>query len=225
MLRLAISLVLGGTLLAQRPVSELRREALSMTPPVEHGEFLPPDLVEIAKLDSSIRLDVRYAGTNNFLGVPVYEEARAFLQRPAAEALVRAHLALKQYGYGIVVHDAYRPWWVTWVFWEATPADKKGFVADPRKGSKHNRGCAADISLYDLKTGRIVEMPSDYDEMTERSYPDYSGGTKEQRGLRELLRDAMETEGFMVYEYEWWHYDYKDWRMYPIGNASFNLLK
>ncbi len=178
-------------------------------------------LVELTKLDPTIKLDIRYATANNFLGRPVYTEARAFLQRPAADALLRAHQSLRQYGYGLLIHDGYRPWSVTKLFWDATPADKKVFVADPAKGSRHNRGCAVDLTLYDLKTGKPFQMPSEYDEMSERSYPDYPGGTAESRRLRNLLRDAMEHEGFMVYEYEWWHFDYKDWRLYPIADTPF----
>jgi zinc D-Ala-D-Ala dipeptidase len=185
-------------------------------PPQETGPFRPPALVELRKLDRTLKLDVRYATAHNFLGRPVYTEARAFLQKPAADALVRVSKQLRKQGYGLVVFDGYRPWSVTKIFWDATPADKKEFVADPAKGSRHNRGCAVDLTLYDLKTGREVEMPSDYDEMTERAYANYPGGTAEQRRLRELLRAAMEAEGFAVYAQEWWHYDYKDWRAYAI---------
>ncbi len=207
-----------------RPVAELRREATKQTPPQENGDFLPTDLVSVATLDKSIRLDIRYAGTDNFLSAPVYESAEAYLQRPAAEALVRAHKRLRAAGYGILIHDAYRPWRVTWIFWEATPVDKRDFVANPAQGSRHNRGCAADVTLYELSSGKAVEMPSLYDEMSERAYPDYPGGTERQRQLRGLLRDAMEKEGFMVYAYEWWHFDYKDWRRYRIGNQTFVQL-
>ncbi|QOY87157.1 M15 family metallopeptidase [Paludibaculum fermentans] len=207
-----------------RPVAELREQALRLQPRAETGDFLETDLAELTALDPGIRLDIRYAGTRNFLGTPVYTQARAFLQRPAAEALVRAHRRLNQAGYGILVHDGYRPWWVTWVFWEATPPAQHDFVADPAKGSRHNRGCAADITLYDLKSGAAVEMPSLYDEMSERAYPDYPGGTAEQRKLRGLLRDAMEKEGFQVYEYEWWHFDYKDWRRYRVANVNFEAI-
>jgi D-alanyl-D-alanine dipeptidase len=208
-----------------RPVAQLRVEALKQTPPAESGPFRPHSLVNVAALDPTIRLDIRYAGTNNFLSSPVYESARAYLQRPAAEALIRAHNRLKQSGYGIVIHDTYRPWFVTWIFWEATPPQLKDFVANPARGSKHNRGCAADVTLYDLKTNSPVEMTSLYDEMSERAYPDYPGGTPLQRQLRDLLRTAMESEGFTVYEYEWWHFDYKDWRHYPIGNQTFEQLE
>jgi D-alanyl-D-alanine dipeptidase len=207
-----------------RPVAELRAQALRLQPRAETGDFLATDLAELTALDPTIHLDIRYASTRNFLGTPVYTQARAFLQRPAAEALVRAHRRLNQAGYGILVHDGYRPWWVTWVFWEATPPAQHDFVADPAKGSRHNRGCAADITLYDLKSGAAVEMPSLYDEMSERAHPDYPGGTAEQRKLRGLLRDAMEKEGFQVYEYEWWHFDYKDWRRYRVANVNFEAI-
>jgi D-alanyl-D-alanine dipeptidase len=205
----------------RRPVAELRLEALSASPPREAGPFRPVDLVELTSLDPTLWLDVRYATSDNFLSTPVYEEARAFLQRPAAEALVRAHRSLKGSGHGLLIHDAYRPWWVTKLFWEATPVDKRAFVADPAKGSRHNRGCAVDLTLYRLSDGRAVEMPSLYDEMTGRASPGYSGGPPEPRRLRDLLRSAMEREGFTVYETEWWHFDYRGWRDYPILNLSF----
>ena len=182
------------------------------------------DLVEILSIDPTIHLDIRYATPKNFTGKAVYAEARAFLQRPAAEALARANAALKEKGYGLLVFDGYRPWRVTKMFWDITPPEKHTFVADPSKGSKHNRGCAVDLSLYDLKTGAPVEMPSDYDEMSDRAYPTYAGGSKEQRDRRDLLREAMEQAGFFVYAYEWWHFDFKDWLEYPIMDTPFSEL-
>lgn len=207
-----------------RPVEELRKEALAAQPPRETGHFRKPDLVELVKLDPTIKLDIRYATTNNFLSTPMYSQARAFMQRPAAEALVRANHELKKQGYGLLIHDAYRPWYVTKMFWEATPDDKKIFVADPKEGSKHNRGCAVDLTLYDLKTGKAVQMPSGYDEMSERAYADYKGGTAEQRERRSILRRAMEKEDFTVYPQEWWHFDYKDWKEYPVMNVKFEEI-
>jgi zinc D-Ala-D-Ala dipeptidase len=181
--------------------------------------------VELVKLDPTIHLDIRYASSNNFMGTPFYSEARAFLQRPAAEAVVRASAELKHEGYGLLVHDAYRPWYVTKMFWDGTPDDKKIFVADPKTGSNHNRGCAVDITLYDLTTGKEVRMPSGYDEMSKRAYADYAGGTAEERRLRGILRTAMEKQGFQVYPYEWWHFDYKDWKEYPLMNIRFEELR
>jgi CubicO group peptidase (beta-lactamase class C family)/D-alanyl-D-alanine dipeptidase len=202
----------------------LQSHALTDHPPAETGDFRRPDLVELSTLDATIKLDIRYASTNNFLSTPVYSQARAFLQRPAAEALLRAHQKLKQMGFGLLIHDAYRPWYVTKLFWDATPEDKRIFVADPSQGSRHNRGCAVDLSLYDLASRKPIEMVGVYDEMSERSYPGYPGGTSLERWHREVLRQAMEDEGFDVYEVEWWHFDYQDWRKYPILNIAFEHL-
>jgi len=207
-----------------RSIEELRKEAMLASPPKEERAFRKSELVELSTLDSSIRLDIRYATANNFLGTPVYTQPRAFLQRPAAEAMHRAMQALKAYGYGLLIHDGYRPWYVTKIFWDATPPEGKIFVADPSQGSRHNRGCAVDLTLYDLKTGKPVEMPGTYDEMSPRSFPNYPGGTSLQRWTRDLLRHAMESEGFTVFETEWWHFDYKDWREYPLLNISFEKL-
>lgn len=203
----------------------LRAQALRAAPPLEQGEFRADDLVEPGTLDPTVQLDVRYATDRNFLGWPAYPEARVFLQRPAAEAVVQAHRALQGHGYGLVLLDGYRPWYVTRIFWDATPPERRGFVADPSQGSRHNRGCAVDVTLYELATGREVRMPSAYDEFSERSRPDYAGGRPEQRAARDRLRQAMEAAGFAVHPDEWWHYDYRDWPHYRIGNAAFKDLR
>ena len=207
-----------------RSLKEIRAAALAATPPEEQGSFRKNDLVELARLDPAIRLDIRYATTNNFLGSAVYTQARAFLQRPAADALLRALRRLQPLGYGLLIHDGYRPWSVTKIFWDATPESGKIFVADPALGSRHNRGCAVDLTLYDLKTNEPVEMTGLFDEMSPRSFPDYSGGTSLQRWHRDLLGWAMEAEGFTVFEAEWWHFDYKDWREYALTNIPFEKL-
>jgi zinc D-Ala-D-Ala dipeptidase len=191
-------------------------------PPHEIGEFLKPDLVELVALDPTIHLDIRYATASNLVGRPVYPEARAFLQRPAAEALVRINAAVRKLGYGLLVFDGYRPWSVTKVFWDVTPPDKREFVADPAKGSKHNRGCAVDLSLYSLSDGRELKMPSAYDEMSPRAYPGYTGGSDAERRARDVLRRSMEAEGFTVEPNEWWHFNYRDWARYPILNLQFS---
>ncbi len=179
------------------------------------------DLVELTTLDKTIKLDIRYATPNNFVGKAVYPEARAFLQRPAAEALLRVHKKLEKQGLGLVIFDGYRPWAITKLFWEVTTPEQRKFVADPSKGSKHNRGCAVDLSIYDLKTGELLDMPSGYDEFTERASPDYAGGTEKQRQNRDMLRRLMEAEGFTVNPNEWWHFDYKNWQDYAIYDISF----
>ncbi|MFL5476526.1 MAG: serine hydrolase [Gemmatimonadales bacterium] len=207
-----------------KPVADLRTEALAASPPEETGDFRPTDLVELRSLDSTIAYDIRYATSNNFMGAPFYTSAHAYMQRPAAEAVVRAARRLQPLGYGLLVHDSYRPWYVTKMFWDGTPVDKHLFVANPADGSRHNRGCAVDITLYDLKTGKAIRMTGGYDEMSDRSYPLYPGGTSLQRWHRDLLRHAMEAEGFRVYEAEWWHFDYQDWRRYRIQNLTFEQL-
>jgi D-alanyl-D-alanine dipeptidase len=113
---------------------------------------------------------------------------------------------------------------VTRLFWDATPADKHAYVADPATGSRHNRGCVVDLTLYDLRSGRAVEMPSRYDEMSERASPDYDDGDAAALARRDLLRRRMEAEGFSVFETEWWHFDFRDWRSYAIQNVRFEAI-
>ena len=211
--RLVFALV---CLLAASPLAAQDR------PPRDPKATRQADLVELVTLDAGITLDIRYAKSNNFLGKPVYPEARAFLQRPAAEALLRAHKALARHGYGLLIHDGYRPWAITKLFWDMTAGTPmQEFVADPKSGSKHNRGCAVDLTMYDLATGEAVVMPGEYDEASLRSYPDYKGGPPEARARRDLLRAAMEAEGFTVEPNEWWHFNYKDWTLYPVLDISF----
>lgn len=209
---------------SQLPLSMLKQMA-AVEPPAEKGVFLQPDLVEIVTLDSTIKLDIRYATDNNFMGMALYDEPRAFLQRPAAEALVRVHQKLANYNYGLIIHDAYRPWYVTKIFWDATPDHQKQFVANPAKGSRHNRGGAVDVALYDRKTGQPIAMISGYDEFSPRAYADYLGGTSLERWQRDLLRTMLEEEGFTVCPEEWWHFDYHEWNRYPILNLPFNGIR
>jgi serine beta-lactamase-like protein LACTB len=205
-----------------RPVAALREEAARLQPPAPPAGLRASELVELKDIDAGVRSELRYATDNNFLGTPLYPPtAKALMQRPAAAALSRVQKALAPLGYGLLVYDAYRPWAVTKVFWEATPPAQRGFVANPASGSKHNRGCAVDLTLCDLATGKPVEMVSGYDEFSDRAYPDYPGGTSRQRWHRDLLRRTMEAEGFTVDPGEWWHFDYQDWRLYPVLNQGF----
>jgi len=204
--------------------ARLRRTALAAKPPVEAAPARIFDLVDLATVDPKIKFDIRYAGSDNLIGLPLYERPAAFLQRPAAEAIGRVEHALASKGYGLLVYDGYRPWFVTKMFWDATPATAHVFVADPSQGSRHNRGCAVDLTLYDLRSGEAVEMTGRYDEMSRRSYVDYPGGTSRQRWLRELLQREMQAQGFAPYAEEWWHFDYKDWSQYAIGTATFSEL-
>ncbi len=194
-------------------------------PPEEPGhQFRRNDLVEVRTLDSTIRIDVRYATTNNFMHRPIYEEARVLLQRPAAEALIRVNRNLRRLGFGLLLFDGYRPWSVTKQFWDETSPAQHRFVADPEKGSNHNRGCAVDLSLVDLHTGREIRMPSPYDDFTPRAYSGFRGGTSSERRMRDLLRREMEHAGFRVNKYEWWHFDYHDWKAYRVLDIPFDKL-
>ena len=178
------------------------------------------DLVELVALDATIVLDIKYARTDNFMGRVLYPSAHAMLQRPAAEALVRVHAALRSQGLGLIVYDAYRPAAVTRAMWDETPEAQRIFVADPAVGSKHNRGCAVDVTLCS-STGVALPMPSAFDEFTERAFADFEGGTAEERSNRAMLRGAMEREGFSVNPKEWWHFDYYLWPEYPVLDVPF----
>lgn len=196
--------------------------AYSQTSPPKEANKREADLIELIKLDKTIKLDIRYATTDNFVGRAVYPEARAFLQRPAGEALLKVHKWLNKQGLGVVIYDGYRPWSITKLFWEVVSDDKRTFVADPAKGSKHNRGCAVDLAIYDLKTGKAVPMPSAYDEFTERASPNYAGGTDEERQNRDKLIQLMHAHGFTVNANEWWHFDYNAWQDYAIYDIPFS---
>ncbi len=181
------------------------------------------DLVDLAVLDPRLRIDLRYATPHNFTGETVYSNARALMQRPAAMALERAAARAREAGYGFVILDAYRPWSVTRKFWDEFPMHR-AYLADPLEGSRHNRGCAVDLTLFELATGREVPMPSAYDDFSERAHPAWTGGTESERASRDRLRAIMEAEGFTVYENEWWHFDYKGWREYPVLDVKFDSI-
>jgi len=180
------------------------------------------ELVDLATAAPGVALDLRYATPENFMDRALYPVSRALLRRPAAEALAAAQRELAAEGLGLKVWDAYRPYAVTVSMWEAIR--DPDYVADPAKGSRHNRGCAVDLTLCDLATGTPVRMPSGYDEFSTRANPWYPGGTSEERWLRDLLRRVMEAEGFTVYEHEWWHFDFGEWREYPVMNRRFEEI-
>jgi D-alanyl-D-alanine dipeptidase len=186
---------------------------------------LPGNLVELTALDPTIHLDIRYATTNNFTGRQLYNQSRAFLIRPAAEALVRAHRAVRAQGFGLTIFDAYRPWRVTKALWDATPpGSKKNYVANPKKGSKHNRGCAVDLTLHKLATAQLIEMPSGYDEFTARAHRSFTGASAEALAHRDLLEQLMEANGYRGASNEWWHFDFGGWEEYPILDIPFEQL-
>lgn len=200
-----------------------------IAPPAPPATALPKsghgDLVELVKLAPDIRLDIRYATVNNFTGRQLYDQPRAFLVRPAAEALVRAHQAAAAEGFGLTIFDAYRPWRITKALWDATPAGPlRNYVANPKQGSKHNRGCAVDLSLHQLDTGALVEMPSGYDEFTQRAHRDFMAAAPEAIANRDRLERWMEAQGFRGISNEWWHFDFAGWEAFPILDIAFDEI-
>ena len=189
--------------------------------PVRNGTA---GLVELVRMEPTIRLDLRYATTNNFTGRVLYKQARAFMIESAAKAVVRAHKALASQGMGLSIFDAYRPWAVTKQLWDATEPAKRDYVANPKRGSRHNRGCAIDLTLCRLADGAQLPMPSGFDDFSERAHRDYTGGTAEETKNRAILEAIMVVEGFIGMPNEWWHFDYQDWAQYPVLDIAFEDL-
>jgi len=179
-------------------------------------------LVEIKKYIPGIVLDIRYATTNNFTHHIMYSQARAFARLPVVLALQQVEAELKTKGLGLKIYDAYRPYSVTVKFYEVTP--DTNFVADPRKGSKHNRGCAVDLSIIDLKTGKEIDMPTGFDSFSKKAGANYANLPKQQIDDRELLKSTMQAHGFKVIATEWWHYDFNGWQNYELLDVPFSAL-
>lgn len=182
------------------------------------------ELVEIIKFIPSVKLDIRYATKNNFTGVAVYQQARAFARKPVVEALKEVQDELKKQGLGLKIFDGYRPYAVTVKFWEVTPLAKKAFVANPKAGSRHNRGCAVDLTIVELKSGKALEMPTAYDSFSEAASPTYENITPLQKENRDFLIKVMENHGFTVFKNEWWHYDFNRWEQFPLMDIPFEKL-
>ena len=182
-------------------------------------------LIELTKLDPTIRLDIRYATTNNFTGRQLYGQPRAFLVAPAAQALLNAHKTAQREGFGLTIYDAYRPWRVTKTLWDATPpGPQRNYVANPKRGSKHNRGCAVDLTLHRLADGAEVIMPSGYDEFTLRAHRNFVDASVEALKHRDLLERVMHDAGCRGASNEWWHIDFVGWEDYPILDIPFEDL-
>lgn len=196
--------------------------ACQVTPHLHHEARL----TDISHLEPGIHLDIRYATPCNVTGRVLYPQARALLLDEPARALVRAHHNLGRQGYGILIYDAYRPWRVTLSLWDsASAADRQGgYVANPALGSRHNRACAVDVGLYDLRTGKTVIMPTDFDDFTERAHADWPGGSVEVRQHRDQLRRAMEAEGYRVLVTEWWHFNYRNCDQQPVLDIPFEAI-
>lgn len=180
-------------------------------------------LIKLSQLIPTIRLDIRYATTNNFTGKQVYPVAGCYLEEAAAQALAAAQADFLKLGYGLLVFDAYRPRAVQKIFWDILP--DPNYVADPAKGSRHNRGCAVDVTLVDLKTGQSLSMGTEFDDFTERAHRTCTDLPSEVLANRKLLEDIMHKHGFIGWVCEWWHFDYKGWENYPILDISFEELE
>ena len=167
-------------------------------------------LVDMRALIPDAQYDVTYATPNNLVKRAVYPTAEVFMRKPAALALKQVHKALKKQGLGLVLFDGYRPYRVTEIFYEEIKDTT--YVADPKKGSRHNRGMAIDLSMFDLKTGKRVSMPSNYDETTPRAFHDYMDSDSASLKHREILKNAMVAVGFQINKHEWWHYDFKGYQ-------------
>jgi D-alanyl-D-alanine dipeptidase len=182
------------------------------------------ELVELKNVIPGIVLDIRYATKNNFTGAEVYRLAKAYARKPVAEALEKAQTDFHQLGYGIKIYDAYRPYSATIRFFELMKGDTT-YVASPYKGSKHNRGCALDITLIDLKTKEELKMPTAYDSPVKESWPSAPVDDPVIRKNRETLISVMEQNGFRVYAAEWWHFDFIGWEKFEVLDIDFEELE
>ena len=180
------------------------------------------ELVEIRKYIPNIRLDIRYAGKNNFAKQAVYKQARAFARLPVVEALKNVQKELNKSGLGLKIFDGYRPYSVTVKFFAI--ASDKSFVANPKDGSRHNRGCAIDLTLVNLRTGKELEMPSPYDSFSAAAASDFMDLPAASIKNRELLRSIMEKNGFRVLNNEWWHFDFNGWKYFELMDIPFEDL-
>jgi D-alanyl-D-alanine dipeptidase len=169
-----------------------------------------------------IRKEIMYATDNNFTKEIVYDTAAVYLSIDARNALLKVADFLKPLNVGLVIYDAYRPYRYTVKFWEIIHDDR--YVADPKKGSRHNRGCAVDVGLFNLKTGQLLDMPTAYDDFSEKASVSSKVRTKLQAKNVELLQKAMTSSGFQLFATEWWHFDFEGWEKYPIYDISFQDL-
>lgn len=182
--------------------------------PVDPAADLAPDLVDLARFDPRFKLDIRYATPANFMGRVLYPVPRAVAQRPVAEALAKVQTRAEAAGYGLLIFDAYRPWRITKAMWDETPPESREFVANPATGSRHNRGCSIDLTLH--KNGVEVSMPSPYDDFTPAAYRSNTAAPPEALAASRMLEEWMVAAGFVPLPNEWWHYDWREWRRYPI---------
>jgi zinc D-Ala-D-Ala dipeptidase len=181
------------------------------------------ELINLEEVIPGIVLDIRYAATNNFTGEKIYNLPRAYARKPVAEALKKAQAEFAKHGIGIKIFDAYRPYSATVKFYEIYRDTT--YVASPYKGSRHNRGCAIDMTLVKLKTGVELKMPTEYDSFRKEAWPSTAVKDPEIRKNRKLLISIMEKYGFTVYTSEWWHFDFNGWEKFEVMDIDFEELE
>ena len=181
------------------------------------------ELADLEKFIPGIRLDIRYATANNFTHEKIYKLARAYARRPVAEALLKAQSEFNKHGLGIRIFDAYRPYKATVRFYEVY--HDTTYVASPYRGSRHNRGCAIDMTIFDLSTGKDLPMPTDYDSFRKEAWPSTPVADPEIRKNRTLLITVMEKHGFRVNGSEWWHFDFRGWKNFEVLDIDFEELE
>jgi D-alanyl-D-alanine dipeptidase len=181
------------------------------------------ELIDLEKFIPGIVLDIRYATTNNFTGEKIYNLAKAYARKPVAEAVKRAQAELAKQGLGIKIFDAYRPYSATVKFYEVYRDTT--YVASPYKGSRHNRGCAIDMTIINLKTGEELQMPTGYDSFKKEAWPSTPVTDPVIRKNRQLIIDTMQKEGFKVNSSEWWHFDFIGWKNYEVMDIDFEKLE
>lgn len=180
------------------------------------------ELIDLEKFVPGLVLDIRYATTNNFTGEKIYNMAKAYARKPVAESLRKIQGDLKQQGLGIKIFDAYRPYKATVKFYEVY--HDTTYVASPYRGSRHNRGCALDLTIVNLKTGEELPMPTGFDSFKKEAWPSTPVRDPVIRKNRELLIQAMQKHGFRVNSSEWWHFDFIGWQKFEVLDIDFEEL-
>ena len=182
-------------------------------------------LVPIRSAVPNVKFDLRYTGDNNIFGVPLYNTTEAFADAETAAALKKAADKLASRGYGLLIWEGYRPWYVSKLASDLLPKDKKGMMPAPEKGEDRNTGRTVDVSLYDLASGEAVKMISDFDEVSVRQFPGFPGGTERQRELRDVLVAVMKECGFTQGKEEWWHFTLGDIKGWQHLNIPYGQIK
>ena len=180
------------------------------------------ELIDLEKFIPGLFIDVRYATENNFAKTKFYESQKVFLRSPAAVALNKIQKELLQQNISLKIYDAYRPYSVTEKMWEFVHDAR--YAADPKTGSRHNRACAVDVTLVDIKTKNELEMPTPYDDFTEKAHHNYNNLSENILKNRELLKTVMTKYGFESLDSEWWHYDFSGWKNFELLNIPFEEL-